>query len=83
MNNQTKRYRRKEASDYLFEYHGISYKPSTLAKLACLGGGPKYQLANKIPLYPENELDRWALSILSPLKSSTSDTGGGHETTAR
>jgi hypothetical protein len=71
-----KRYRRTEASQYLKEKFGIERKPSTLAKLACIGGGPKYQVAGRVPLYPESELDRWATSILSPLKSSTLDNGG-------
>ena len=65
-------YRRAEASSYLKQNWGISRAPSTLAKLACLGGGPRFQSAGRIPLYPETELDEWARSILSPLKSSTS-----------
>ena len=69
-----RRLRRPEASAYLKERWGIDRKPSTLAKLACLGGGPRFEHAGRFPLYPEPELDAWALSILSPLKSSTSDT---------
>ncbi len=71
------RLRRKEASKYLSENWGIERAPSTLAKLAVIGGGPKFQHANRFPLYTAEELDRWASSILSPLKSSTSDLGGG------
>ena len=67
--------RRAAACDYLFDNFGIKRSPSTMAKLACIGGGPKFQLANRTPLYPVDELDKWALSILSPLKASTSDTG--------
>ena len=78
MNTQPKRYRRSEAAVYLQERWGISRTPGTLAKYACIGGGPKYQLANTIPLYPEPELDMWAQSLLSPLKSSTSDMEGSH-----
>ena len=79
MNQQNpKRYRRTEASAYLKDRHGISRTPSTLAKLAVIGGGPRFQLAGRFPLYPQNELDIWAASILSPLKSSTSDEGGAH-----
>lgn len=78
MKSSCRRYRRAEASEYLKEKHGIERKPSTLAKYACLGGGPKFHVAGRIPLYPELELDQWATSILSPLKSSTSDNGGAN-----
>jgi hypothetical protein len=78
MNTTQKKHRRAAASVYLKEKHGIDRTSGTLAKYAVIGGGPRYQLAGRIPLYPENELDSWAASILSPLKSSTSDNGGGH-----
>lgn len=68
-----RRYRRKDASVYLKEQWGISRTPKTLSKLAVIGGGPKYQLAGRFPLYPRDQLDCWAASLLSPLKSSTSD----------
>ena len=70
-----RRLRRSEASQYLKARWGITRAPQTLAKLACDGGGPRYQCAGRIPLYPEPELDRWAQSLLSPLRRSTSDTG--------
>ena len=79
---QPRRHRRAEASDYLKETWGIERKPATLAKLACLGGGPHFQIAGRVPLYPEPELDAWARSILSPLKTSTSDTGANARTSA-
>jgi len=72
---QYRRLRREEASRYLKEKWGIDRKATTLAKLACVGGGPKFEHAGRIPLYPEPELDAWAQSLLSPLKRSTSDTG--------
>jgi hypothetical protein len=71
--HQMRRFRRKEASSYLLEEHGLQYAPATLAKLAVIGGGPRFQHAGRIPLYPPDELDAWASKILSPLKSSTSD----------
>lgn len=74
--NQT-RLRRKEASAFLRETWGIQRSPNTLAKLAVIGGGPRFQHANRIPLYPVDELNRWAEGLLSPLKSSTSDTAYG------
>jgi hypothetical protein len=73
---QPRRYRRADASTYLREVWCIDRKPSTLAKLACLGGGPRFEHAGRTPLYPEPELDAFAQSILSGLKSSTSDSGG-------
>jgi len=72
---EPRRYRRADASTYLREVWCIDRKASTLAKLACLGGGPKFEHAGRIPVYLESELDAFAKSILSPLKSSTSDTG--------
>jgi hypothetical protein len=74
-NEQHRRYRRAEASIYLKQKYDIDRKPSTLAKLACVGGGPRFQTAGRIPLYPEVELDQWAQTLLSPLKRSTSDPG--------
>lgn len=69
----SKRLRRSDASIYLKENHGIERSTATLAKLAVMGGGPKFQYAGRIPLYPVSELDSWAESTLSPLKSSTSE----------
>lgn len=70
---QPRRYRRAEAATYLKSTWGIDRKPSTLAKIACLGGGPRFEHAGRVPLYPQSELDVWARSMLSPLKTSTSD----------
>ena len=76
MTTPTRPLRRAEASKYLKEIWGIDRAPSTLAKLATLGGGPRFRRANRIPLYPPEFLDEWACSILSPPMTSTSDTGG-------
>ncbi len=65
--------RRSEASEYLKEKWGIDRAPATLAKLASIGGGPRYQKANRIPIYPPEFLDEYAVSILSPPLTSTSD----------
>lgn len=67
------RLRRTEASQYLKDKWSIDRKPSTLAKLAVVGGGPPFVHANRIPLYPLVELDAWAEALLSPLKRSTSE----------
>ncbi len=70
-----RRLRRTEASQYLKDEWGINRAPSTLAKLATIGGGPMFERANRIPLYSPEFLDEWARSILSPPMSSTSDSG--------
>ena len=79
---QCRRLRRAEASDYLRAKWGIERKPTTLAKLSCVGGGPRYELAGRFPLYTEEELDAWAKSLLSPLKCSTSDMGNSDQAAA-
>ena len=67
--------RRAEASRYLKDRWGLDYKATTLAKLASVGGGPRYQTAGRFPIYGEDELDSWAAARFSPLKASTSDAG--------
>jgi hypothetical protein len=67
------RLRRSEASEYLARVHGIVLVPNTLAKLACIGGGPPFQKAGRWPLYPTTELDRWANARLGRLVRSTSE----------
>lgn len=71
--------RRHEASTYLKQRWGIDRAPSTLAKLATLGGGPSFVRANRVPLYPTELLDSWAQSILSPPLRSTSDNSGSDQ----
>ncbi len=65
--------RRYEASNYLLETHGIRRAVGTLAKLAVVGGGPRFRVAGRTPLYAPDDLDAWADSILSPLVRSTSE----------
>jgi hypothetical protein len=65
--------RRKAASDYLRETHGVPRAPATLAKLAVIGGGPIFRRAGRVPLYSTDDLDLWVASILSPPMRSTSD----------
>jgi hypothetical protein len=69
------RLRRWEASEYLDVVYGITVAPATLAKLACVGGGPRFNKAVRTPLYPREELDAWAAERLGKLKRSTSDDG--------
>jgi hypothetical protein len=72
MLTQSPRYRRREASQYLREKHGIYREPTTLAKYVSVGGGPAYQKANRTPLYTPEDLDAWVESILSPKVANTS-----------
>ncbi len=71
--SRKRRLRRAEASDYLFEQHGIQRTVGTLAKLAVIGGGPRFRVAGRTPLYSADDLDAWADSILSPPVGSTSE----------
>ncbi len=68
-----RRLRRSEAATYLLETHGIRRAVGTLAKLAVVGGGPRFRVAGRTPLYSADDLDSWADSILSPLVRSTSE----------
>jgi hypothetical protein len=72
-NGKRNRLRRKEASIHLAEAHNLSRAPSTLAKLAVIGGGPPMVYFGRVPFYPVTELDNWAISQISPLCSSTSE----------
>jgi hypothetical protein len=67
------RLRRSEASQYLLLVYGLAIAPATLAKYASVGGGPCFNRANRIPLYPVTELDAWAEARLGRLVASTSE----------
>lgn len=71
------RLRRWEASRHLLSEHGIELAPATLAKLACIGGGPPFQKAGRVPLYPVDLLDEWALARLGAVIRSTSEVSHG------
>lgn len=64
---------RRDAVRYLKLKHGIEIAFSTLATLATRGGGPRYQKAGRIPLYPLSELDRWAEQRLGELIGSSAE----------
>ena len=65
--------RRQEASEYLKAKHGISRAPATLAKLAVLGGGPRFAKAGRWPIYNVDDLDCWATMITGPVVNSTAE----------
>lgn len=64
--------RRDRAAAYLQEQYG-SYTTETLAKLACVGGGPRFQKLGRFPVYTESDLDAWAMSRMSKPVSSTAE----------
>ena len=64
--------RRVKAAEYLQMRYG-AYTTQTLAKLACVGGGPKFQKLGPYPVYLQDDLDAWALSRMSPCVRSTSE----------
>lgn len=65
--------RRRDAAHYLHEHHGLSYAPQTLAKLACIGGGPIFRRwGSRIPVYAPADLDAWVASKLTGPLTSTS-----------
>jgi len=65
--------RRKAASKYLYDVHGVVRAPSTLAKYAVIGGGPIFQLMGRDPVYTPPSLDEWVASKLSGPMRSTSE----------
>ena len=69
--------RRRAAAEYLREQRGIPCSEKTLAKLACIGGGPIYRRFGRIPLYLIADLDAYAEAKISKPIQSTSEYRGG------
>jgi hypothetical protein len=65
---------RKEAAQFLTD-QGYKTAPATLAKLACIGGGPPFESFGRRPLYREADLIAWAKGRTTGLRRSTSDPG--------
>jgi hypothetical protein len=59
------------ASEYLRKI-GLKTAPSTLAKLAVIGGGPPFAKFMSRALYEQRDLDEWAASKISPKRKTTS-----------
>lgn len=70
--NEARFLRRDPAAKYLKETYGHG-SPRTLAKLASIGGGPRFHKSGRLALYTVADLDDWALSRISPAMTSTSD----------
>jgi hypothetical protein len=71
--SQTAYLRRRAAAEYLRESCGIPCSEKTLAKLACIGGGPVYRRFGRIPLYLTADLDAYAEAKISKPVQSTSE----------
>lgn len=65
---------RREAAAFLTQ-NGYRTAPATLAKKACLGGGPPYFLFGRRTLYRPHDLLAWALSCCSGPRRNTSEPG--------
>jgi len=65
--------RRPAAASHVEERWGYPLSPKTLAKLAVVGGGPRFRKAGRIPLYDPADLDDWVRSKLSRPIASTSE----------
>jgi hypothetical protein len=63
---------RKQASEFLTS-HGFGVAPRTLAKLACIGGGPAFRHFGRKVRYERPALLEWAEARLSPALRSTSE----------
>lgn len=64
--------RRHQAADFLQDRFGFG-TTETLAKLACVGGGPRFRKLGRFPVYTADDLQAWAESRLSDPVASTSE----------
>jgi hypothetical protein len=69
------RFDTRQASTFLTE-RGWRTAPATLNKKRCVGGGPKFELFGRRPLYTERALLEWAQARTTPPLRSTSDPTG-------
>ena len=67
--------RRADAAAYITARYGFPCSRQWLAKLAVVGGGPKFRKAGKYPIYDPADLDQWAQSRIGPVQRSTSVMG--------
>jgi hypothetical protein len=63
---------RKQAAAFLSQ-HGFKTAPATLAKIACLGGGPLFRSFGRKPLYSAADLLAWAEARTTRPRRSTSE----------
>ena len=65
---------RRQAAQFLTD-RGYRTAPATLAKLACVGGGPVFRSFGRKPLYQPADLLAWAHGRTTGVRRSTSDPG--------
>jgi len=65
---------RRQAAAFLTA-RGYRTAAATLAKLACIGGGPLFESFGRKPLYREADLLAWARTKTTGPRRSTSDPG--------
>ena len=75
-NDYDRLFDRKQAASFLTE-RGYRTAVATLAKLACIGGGPTFESFGRRPLYRETDLLAWAQARTTGPRRSTSDPGTG------
>jgi hypothetical protein len=73
MNHSLRPLDRREASEYLLEKHGVRRSANTLAKLACVGGGPAFRKVKRAVIYDQPALDAYAAAITSAPHRTTSE----------
>ena len=67
--------RRNDAAAYLQRRCG-AYTAQTLAKMACIGGGPVYRKIGRMALYTIADLDAWIASRMSgPIENTAQGQG--------
>ena len=71
--DKVERFDRHACSAYLKQTHGVDCAASTLAKLACIGGGPPFEKFGAKPLYRPALVDAWVADRMSKIANSTSD----------
>jgi hypothetical protein len=76
--NSQRGMQRREIADFLTE-QGYRIAPSTLAKLAVIGGGPAFRKFGSRPIYDPDESLEWARSRTTSRRTSTSDNGARDE----
>lgn len=65
---------RRDSARFLTE-RGYKTAEATLAKLACVGGGPVFRSFGRKPLYHPDDLLGWAQGRCTGTRASTSDQG--------
>lgn len=67
---------RAKAATYVQAKYGFPCSPRWLAKLAVVGGGPRFLKSGRNPVYAPSDLDAWALARLG-IAGTDGERGGG------